>query len=91
MGKLIIFLGILMITAYALSPWQTEIACYDLNGELVFYESGYKPNTKHYPVQHRGVDSNRNNIYIVKSTKEMFKGSCKSHWGGTVQGKEYYQ
>ena len=67
-------------------PHNTETVCFDDEGNVIFYASGYKPNTDDHPLIQLTED-----MYRIRETGEVLHAQCRISWGTRPpKGVEYY-
>jgi len=71
-------------------PYNTETVCFDDNGSIILYASGYKPGTCDdcgNPIIHISGDK-----YKIRETGELIEAACRSIWGvNPPRGREYWE
>ena len=85
---LFIFVCVLILIVSAIrSPYKTELVCFNEEGAVIFYASGYAPNRDGHPLIELAPD-----VFRVKETRKIITGTCRGTWGGDFPlGREYYE
>ena len=86
-GWAVFFFLVFMAVTLSTGPYNTEVVCFDKDGQVVFYASGYKPSEATHPLIPLS-----DGVYRVKKTGEKIFAQCKGTWGvNSPKGELYWR